>query len=852
MIGRRLLFFFLFLGLCVFIFYLPYKAIRETVINNLYSQQRLLAVQAANGIEEFFRYLANNLEYLSQHQTIISLDETGREQMENFFQSHKKEIRAITRVDATGHILYTVPRNDQVIGKDISGQEHNRRIMEEHSPVVSNVFQAVQGYSSVAFAYPVFDKGIYAGAISVLIPFEQISSEYIENIKIGNDGYAWLVDKSGVELYCPVPGHTGKTVYETSSRFPSVIHMVEKMMKGEAGDTTYSYDRIRGVKTESINKYASYVPIALPHNLWSVVVATSGREALAPMETFRNQWLVIIVFVTFSLLLWISRQVRQVVVSREKEKLRTTQEKVEQSEETLSDLIRHASVPMAVVNVNGRIEMINEQCRLLYGYDEQDLQSMDDWFDAVYEDRELAGKNKISWQKLFSASLKGTRPIHAFQQTVLKKDRTVVDVEFTLTQMGERLILTFKDLTELNRRKREKEKQKRRRARAKKMESLGLLAGGVAHDLNNILSGVVSLPELLLLDLPKESPLRRPLEEILSSGRRAAAVVADLLTVARGVASSREVISLNRLLKDSCKSVEIKELKKAHPQVSFTLNTEATLRHISCSPLHIRKVITNLAVNGAEAINGEGTVTLSTRNQDFDQPFKGYKEVPPGEYVVLQVTDSGPGIKDDDLDSIFDPFYSRKVMGRSGTGLGLTVVWNTLLDHQGHIHVDSSESGTSFELFFPVCREELSLAKRAIPLERLRGNQESVLVVDDVKEQRLIARTMLEKLHYSVEIVSSGEEAVALLGEKSPDLVLLDMLMEPGMNGRETYEEMLKVLPGLKSVIASGFAETEEVKKAQAHGAGSFVKKPYTMEDLGVALKKELTGIDLREHEAKS
>lgn len=436
MIRRRLFFFLLFLGFCAFVFYLPYKAIRKTVIDNLYDHQHLLAEQAANGIEEFFAHLVNNLDYLSHYQTIISLDATGKEQMDNFFQSYQKEIRAITRVDATGHILYTSPRNDQILGKDISGQEHNRYIMNEHKPVVSNVFQAVQGYASVALAYPVFDEGTYAGAISVLIPFQLISSEYLENIKIGRDGYAWLIDTSGVELYCPVPGHIGKTVYETSSQFPSVIEMAEKMMKGETGDTTYSYDRIRGEKTETILKYASYVSIALPHNHWSVVVATAGKQALAPMQTFRNQWLVIIVFVVLSLLTWISWQIRQVIVSREEEKLRKTQQTLEQSEQTLADLIRHANVPMAVVNVSGRIEMINEKCRLLYGYDESELQTMDDWFDAVYEDRTSAEKNRASWQKMFTVSQRGIRHIHSFQRTFYEKTGQLPRWNFLLPRSG--------------------------------------------------------------------------------------------------------------------------------------------------------------------------------------------------------------------------------------------------------------------------------------------------------------------------------------------------------------------------------------------------------------------------------
>jgi len=193
------------------------------------------------------------------------------------------------------------------------------------------------------------------------------------------------------------------------------------------------------------------------------------------------------------------------------------------------------------------------------------------------------------------------------------------------------------------------------------------------------------------------------------------------------------------------------------------------------------------------------------------------------------------------LITIFEPFYTKKVMGRSGTGLGLAVVWGTVKDHHGYINVESEEGKeTTFTLYFPVTREELTPEEVAVSASEYMGNGESILVVDDVREQRDLASTMLAKLNYRVSSVSSGEEAVKYVQEHTVDLVVLDMIMDPGLDGLDTYLKILEIHPHQKAIIVSGFAETERVTKAQELGAGAYVKKPYVLEKLGLAVKKEL------------
>jgi len=192
------------------------------------------------------------------------------------------------------------------------------------------------------------------------------------------------------------------------------------------------------------------------------------------------------------------------------------------------------------------------------------------------------------------------------------------------------------------------------------------------------------------------------------------------------------------------------------------------------------------------------------------------------------------------LERIFEPFYTKKVMGRSGTGLGMSVVWGTVKDHKGYVDVQSSEGkGTTFILYFPVTREKSASNEALLSIENYMGN-EKILIVDDVEEQRDIASGMLKKLGYSVTSVSSGEEAVEYMKDNSADMLVLDMIMDPGIDGLETCKRILESHPGQRAIIASGFSETERVKKAQRLGAGAYVKKPYLLEKIGMAVRTEL------------
>lgn len=393
------------------------------------------------------------------------------------------------------------------------------------------------------------------------------------------------------------------------------------------------------------------------------------------------------------------------------------------------------------------------------------------------------------------------------------------------------------DLSAIKQAEKERGALQEQLAGAKKMEALGLLAGGVAHDLNNILSGLVSYPEVLLLNPSLDQDTRNGLETIRSSGEKAAAVVRELITLTRGVAATMAPLSLNEEIQAYLSAPEHEALRKQYPDVSIYLDLAPDLHIVSGSAVHVGKSLMNLIYNSVEAVSGRssGTVEIITANTVAAMPQEGAE---PGAFAVVSVKDNGPGISTKDIERIFEPFYTKKVMGKSGTGLGLAVVWNIMQNHGGFVSVSSCPEGTCFDLFFPATTDTLPDRNPwQTDLDSLQGNGKTVLVVDDEAPLREVAMVMLQKLGYAPTAVTGGQEAIDFIRRQAVDVVLLDMIMEPGLNGRETYEAIIAIEPDQKAIIASGYTRSSDVEATMALGAKAFIEKPYTLLSLGSALK---------------
>jgi signal transduction histidine kinase len=401
-------------------------------------------------------------------------------------------------------------------------------------------------------------------------------------------------------------------------------------------------------------------------------------------------------------------------------------------------------------------------------------------------------------------------------------------------------------LQQTNRRLEEEIEERRRLekqlVRSQKMEAIGTLAAGVAHDLNNILAGIVSYPDLLLQQVEPESILYKQLQLIQKTGYKAAAIVQDMLTLGRRAVISHDEVDLQSVINDYLHSPEWSKFKCCNPMVHIQTQFESGLFCLIGSEVQLTKALMNLVSNAAEAMTKGGIISIGLRRCQLKEAYSGYETIPPGDYIVLSVADTGAGIATKDQEHIFEPFYTKKKMGCSGTGLGLAVVWGTVRDHNGYIDLRTSEkAGTQFDIYFQdtgikcITRpeEEGAQAPAGTSIQR-------ILVVDDVAEQREIAVEMLKALGYAAAAVESGEAALSDLEQHPADLLILDMKMDPGIDGLETYRRSLAINPRQKAIIASGFSETERVQEALALGAAQFLNKPYRMLHLAEAVKAAL------------
>jgi two-component system cell cycle sensor histidine kinase/response regulator CckA len=705
-------------------------------------------------------------------------------------------------------------------------------------------------------------KGLANDAIE-----QEIFKRFVEPIHLLQNGDAWIY----------APDHV---VFDLSSDFPEIYRgksMAEIFaLQKEKGAAHYeAMSEAVSQAREDVGWYvwlpdkgkeiAAWTPVRFASHVWTIGLSTPLREILLATGAERRRdliWAVMALATLFGVCLsltalWGFRRQRQLhqAIEKHNRKLRTLVKDLENEvrrrskseaaakelHDRLETLIEALPDVIHFKDVQGRNLVVNKAYEKMVGLDKPSILGKRDK-DLLPPDiaKKCHSIDDQVWQQ------KQAVRFEAVQQAA--DGRTVYWDAFKAPLFDEAgrfsgLVCVSRDVTDYKQAEQERQRLSVQLLHAQKMEAIGALAGGVAHDLNNILSGLISYPELLIARLPSDSPLKGPLQTIQASGERAASIVQDLLTMARRGIAQKEILLLNTVISEYLKSPVHRKRALEHPHVHVHTQLDDNLMNIRGSVSDITKIIMNLVINALESFDSSGTVTLSTENCYIDGLKIGTTDVGEGEYVHLKVADNGSGIAAEHLPRIFEPFYTQKKLGLSGSGLGLAVVWGTIQDHGGAIDVHSTPGqGTVFDIYLPANRQPIAQVPEKIERESLMAKGESILVVDDAPLQREIAREMLEMLGYQLHVVHSGEAAVTFLQNHRVDLVVLDMIMGDGMDGLDTYQAVSSIYPGQKAVIASGFAETERVRKAQQLGAGAYVKKPFLLDTLAQAIRKELEG----------
>lgn len=373
---------------------------------------------------------------------------------------------------------------------------------------------------------------------------------------------------------------------------------------------------------------------------------------------------------------------------------------------------------------------------------------------------------------------------------------------------------------------------------SQKMEAVGQLAGGVAHDFNNVLCAIVGTADLVLWQMGPDDPHRADVEEIQRAGARAAALTKQLLTFSRKQAAVRRIVSLNPLIE----GVRAMLSHLIAEQVEMNLALAPDLRTIACDPAHLEQVILNLVVNARDAMPGHGRLLIETKNVHLDEEYtRDHIGVAAGEYVMLAVTDTGMGMSKETQARIFDPFFTTKEAGR-GTGLGLSIVYGIVKQAGGHIWLYSEEGvGTTFKLYFPSCDAKASIEEPgAAPVDNLFGT-ESVLVVEDDEQVAATIRRILSSHGYVVQVARSPEEALALVRQPEPayHLLLTDIVM-PRMNGLDLVDAVRQHRPGLAALWMSGYTDDALQMRGSGRDDLVLIEKPITRKSLLEAIRRQL------------
>ncbi len=499
------------------------------------------------------------------------------------------------------------------------------------------------------------------------------------------------------------------------------------------------------------------------------------------------------------------------------------------SEQRYQQLFDDAPVGYHEIDSEGRIVKVNKTELNLLGYTVDEMIGKPIWKFL---------KNPEGYKKKVAAKISGNNQTDNISEYIfICKNKSEIEVNFEdrliITDSGEvtGIRTTSQDITE----KKQIEKQLRH---AQKLESITKLTGGIAHDFNNILGAIFGSIDMIMMHIPEGHPGRRFVDIILDKGQKAADLVKQMLAYSRQQQLNKEPIIINTTINDLSLLLD----RAIEERIKLILKLADDLQPINGDKTAVDQIIMNLCVNAIDAMPDGGTLTVMTKNLRIDgESVWNHPDMQHGKYVLLEVTDTGIGIKADQLDRIFEPFYTTKEIGE-GTGLGLSMVFGLVKQHEGYIYCTSvPEKGTTFEVFFPVFTTESIKAEVKEIDQSIHHDGGTILIVEDEPDLVEILKDMLVSLGFEVLVASDGIMALDEYNKyhSQIDLVISDIIM-PKMGGKELYKKLKEVNPQIKFLFTSGYASTGMYQKYTIDKGMKILNKPFRLREISEHVKEVL------------
>ena len=674
-------------GLCAFLFYTFYEEAKNTAITKLNEEQMIHAKQAAQGIEDFFAMWTRILTSLSKMDEVINNDAMGKRDMKLYYESHQGEIKSIVRLDERGVILYNYPINN-FVGKDISYEKHIRALLRDHKPIISEVFKSVEGFNAIAIYVPVFKGMVFKGSIGILINFEKLAKRYLDVIKIGETGYAWVLSRDGTFIYCPVIGFTGTSAFKSVRDFPSLIDMMKDMLKGHIGSAKYTFDRVGVRKVGQTTKYAVYMPIHIGNTFWSIAVTSAEQDVFSGLISFRDKLIFIIgalfifgmVFSTLGAKAWF--------IVKEEERRRQAEKKLHESEqiaEKFSTLFHAAPFATALATIpKGTLYDVNQAWLDLAGYSRKE--------DVI--GKTILGLGLISKTELKEHILNELQQ-HGSVRNAEIKARTkagiqcILLVSLEIVDIGRRkfILSAIQDITE---RKNSENKLKSLN------ENLDQFAYVASHDLQEPLRVMSSFSQLLKKRYKNkfDKDAEEFIDFIVDAANRMQGLITDLLAYSRvgrqGIVLSE--VDLNETIKKVIHGMRL-TIEQSDGEVTYN-NLPVLIAHETSMTQLFQNLISN-AVKYRKTESPRVHISSNKNNGVW----------------VFAVADNGIGIESQHFERIFQMFQRlHSKQEYSGTGIGLAICKKIVTNCGGKIWVESQiGKGSTFYFSIPENHKYMNL-----------------------------------------------------------------------------------------------------------------------------------------------